>query len=131
MAVKQPHQRTIVNRALKNAFVSSFVFFKFDKRRYPIDSTLSFDLAFPQRVFIYSPKISLFRSSHRRCFWEFHKIHRKTHVLQSPATLLKKRLWHRCFPVNSAKFLRAPFLQNTSGQLLLFIINDDSLQFLE
>ena len=29
------------------------------------------------------------------------------------ATLLKKRLWHRFFPVNFAKFLRAPFLQNT------------------
>ena len=27
-----------------------------------------------------------------------------------PATLLKKRLWHRCFPVNFARFLRAPFL---------------------
>ena len=36
-----------------------------------------------------------------------------------PATLLKKRLWHRCFPVNFAKFLWAPFLQNTSGRLLL------------
>ena len=24
--------------------------------------------------------------------------------------LLKKRLWHRCFPVNFPKFLRAPFL---------------------
>ena len=36
-----------------------------------------------------------------------------------PATLLKKRLWHRCFPVNFVKFLRRPFLQNTSGQLLL------------
>ena len=32
-----------------------------------------------------------------------------------PATLLKKRLWHRHFPVNFAKFLRTPFLQNTSG----------------
>ena len=30
-------------------------------------------------------------------------------------TLLKKRLWHRCFSVNFAKFLRTPFLQNTSG----------------
>ena len=29
-----------------------------------------------------------------------------------PETLLKKRLWHRCFPVNFAKFLRTPFLQN-------------------
>ena len=27
-----------------------------------------------------------------------------------PATLLKKRFWHRCFPVNFAKFLRTPFL---------------------
>ena len=26
---------------------------------------------------------------------------------------------HRCFPVRFAKFLRAPFLQNTSGRLLL------------
>ena len=42
------------------------------------------------------------------------------HLYQSvaslrPATLLKKRLWHRCFPVNFAKFLRTPFFQNTSG----------------
>ena len=36
-----------------------------------------------------------------------------------PATLLKKRLWHSCFPVNFAKFLRTPFSQNTSGRLLL------------
>ena len=36
-----------------------------------------------------------------------------------PTTLLKKRLWHRCFPVNFAKFLRVPFLRNTSGRLLL------------
>ena len=33
----------------------------------------------------------------------------------SPATLLKKRLWHRCFPVNFAKLLKRLFLQNTSG----------------
>ena len=32
---------------------------------------------------------------------------------------LKKTLWHRSFPVNIAKFLRTPFLQNTSGRLLL------------
>ena len=36
-----------------------------------------------------------------------------------PETLLKKRLWHMCFPVNFAKFLRAPFLQNISRRLLL------------
>ena len=27
-----------------------------------------------------------------------------------PATFLKRRLWHRCFPVNFAKSLRTPFL---------------------
>ena len=27
-------------------------------------------------------------------------------------------LWHKCFPVNFVKFLRAPFLQNSSGRLL-------------
>ena len=32
---------------------------------------------------------------------------------------IKKRLWHGCFPVNVLKFLRTPFLQNTSGRLLL------------
>ena len=31
------------------------------------------------------------------------------------ATLLKKRLWHRCFPVNFAKLLGTPFFQNISG----------------
>ena len=33
-----------------------------------------------------------------------------------PANLLEKRLWHRCFPVNFAKFSRTPFLQTTSGR---------------
>ena len=36
-----------------------------------------------------------------------------------PATLLKKRLWHSCFPVNFGKFLSTPFLQNTFGRLFL------------
>ena len=36
----------------------------------------------------------------------------------SPATLLKKRLWHRCFPVNLAKFLRTPFFREHLWWLL-------------
>ena len=28
------------------------------------------------------------------------------------ATLFKKRLWHRCFPVNFVKFLRTPFYEH-------------------
>ena len=38
-----------------------------------------------------------------------------------PATLFKKSLWHRCFSVNFAKFLRTPFLQNTSGRRFLVL----------
>ena len=41
----------------------------------------------------------------------------------SACNFIKKRLWHRCFPIKFAKFLRKPFLQNTSGRLLLFRVN--------
>ena len=36
-----------------------------------------------------------------------------------PATLLKKRLWHRYFPVNFAIFLRTPFFIEQLWWLLL------------
>ena len=32
-----------------------------------------------------------------------------------PETLLKKRLWHKCFPVNFAKYLRTPFYRSPPG----------------
>ena len=75
----------------------------------------------------------MYKSSHQRCsvkkgvLRNFSKSTGK-HLCQSLffskvagalATLLKKRLWHRCFPVNFAKFLRTPFSQNTAGRLLL------------
>ena len=34
------------------------------------------------------------------------------------ATFLKKRLWHRCFPRNVAKFLRTHFYRTTLGDCL-------------
>ena len=37
-----------------------------------------------------------------------------------PATLLKKRLRHRCFPLNFAKLLRTPFLTEYLCWLLLY-----------
>ena len=40
-----------------------------------------------------------------------------------PATLLKKRLWHRCFSVNFAKFLGTPFLTEHLWCLLLYVIS--------
>ena len=53
--------------------------------------------------------MSPYRSSH----WEVFR--RKD---GRPAALLKKRPWHSCFLANFAKFLRTPFLQNTSGGCL-------------
>ena len=38
-----------------------------------------------------------------------------------PASLLKKRLWRRCFPLNFAKFLRTSFFREHLWWLLLFI----------
>ena len=38
-----------------------------------------------------------------------------------PVALLTGRLWRRCFPVGFVEFLGAPFLQSTSGRLLLLI----------
>ena len=79
------------------------------------------------------------RSIHRRCsvrkgvLGNFARFTGK-HLCQSvflnqvaglrPAISLKKRLWHRCFPMNFAKFLKTPFLQNTSGRLLLYSIEN-------
>ena len=64
------------------------------------------------------------RSSHQRCSIEIGVLKNFTkftgkRLWQSLFLILKKRLWHRCFPVNFVKFLRAPHLQNTSGGLLL------------
>ena len=76
--------------------------------------------------------ISISRSSHQRCsvkqvvLRNFRKLTGKYlcqslfyNKVASLSPFLKRRLWHMCFPVNFAKFLRKPFLQNTSGQLLL------------
>ena len=35
---------------------------------------------------------------------------------------VKKRLWHRCFPVNFAKFLRTPFVTESLWWLLLYSV---------
>ena len=72
------------------------------------------------------------RSSHQKCsvkkdvLRNFGKFTGK-HLCQSRyfnkvaglRPLSKQRLWHSCFPVNFAVFLRTPFQQNTSGRLLL------------
>ena len=50
--------------------------------------------------------------SGKHLFWSL--FFNKDAVLR-PATLLKKGLRQRCLPLNSAKFSRTPFLQNTFG----------------
>ena len=62
-----------------------------------------------------------FRISHQRC---------STKKDLRPAILLKKRLWRRRFLVNFARFLRTPFLQNTSGRLLLCFMAFSDWEFL-
>ena len=78
----------------------------------------------------------IIRSSHRKCsvrkcvFRNFAKFTGK-HLCQSlffnklpglrPATLLKKRLRNRCFPVNFAKFLIIPFLTKHLWRLFWII----------
>ena len=65
---------------------------------------------------------SINRSSHQRCsirkdgLRNFVKFTGK-HLHQG--LFKKKRLWHRCFPVNLAKFLWTHFGQKNSGRLLL------------
>ena len=44
-------------------------------------------------------------------------------------SLWKETLWHRSFHVNFVKFLRTPFLQNTSGRLLLSFWEDRSFHY--
>ena len=43
-----------------------------------------------------------------------------------PATLLKKRLCHRCFPLNFVKFLRTPFIEHLRKTASIFFLKDQS-----
>ena len=82
------------------------------------------------------------RSSHQRCSIKkgvlknfaaftgtpvpllfFNKVAGLTATGRTASTLFKKRLWHRCFLANFAKFVRTPFLQNTYGRLFLYKLN--------
>ena len=86
----------------------------------------------------YGPEETPHRSNHRRCsvkkdvrrnFVKFTEKHlfqslflNKVAFLKS-ATLLKKRLRHRCFPVNFAKFLRIPFYRTSLGNCFCPYLN--------
>ena len=57
-------------------------------------------------------------SQENTCVRDYFLIKLHASILQ----LCDKRLWQRCFPVNLAKSLRTPFLQNTSGRVFLKFI---------
>ena len=64
---------------------------------------------FIQQRFQFINRPYTYRISHWRCSQKIHKIHKKTPAPESP--------------VNFVKFLRTPFLSNTSGRLLLHLNN--------
>ena len=70
-------------------------------------------------------EFSISRSSRLQTFFKtgvlknFAKFTGKHLCQNQPATLLKNRLWHSCFPVNFAKFLRTPFFTEQLRWLLL------------
>ena len=86
-----------------------------------------------QNLVPFGPQGRCFRSNHRRCsvkkgvlrnFLENSQESTCARAsflikLQAPATLLKKKLWHRCFPVNFAKFQRTSFFTEHHWWLLL------------
>ena len=89
------------------------------------------------RLYQYTLERNICRSSHQRFSMKkgvlknFAKFTGK-HLCQSlfynevaglAATLLEKRFWHRCFPVNFLKFLRTPFLTEHLWWLLLYLCN--------
>ena len=100
-------------------------------------SQFTFSDLYPSRTqfffffFFFLPKVLC----KKRCSQKFRKIHRKTPVPESlfhkvaglrpaalkkrpwhrPPTLPKKRLCHKCFVVNFARFLRSPFYRTPPG----------------
>ena len=92
---------------------------------------------FRQRCITVSRRIFIVKSSRRRCslrkdvlrnFAKFTGAHlcqslfcdKVAGLKPEDCNFMKKEIWHRCFAVNFAKFIRKPFSQNTSGRLLLY-----------
>ena len=77
------------------------------------------------RVIHQKPEAVAHKCSVKRLLLEISKNFTLVEKLQA-SSLLRKRLWHSCFPMNFAKFLRTPFLQNTSGRQFLKVYKSGS-----
>ena len=76
---------------------------------------------FSKKLFNFKNPLNIVRSSHRGVLKKvLLKISQNSQKNTSVRVFLRKRLWHRCFPVNCTTFLRTPILQNTSRLLLLY-----------
>ena len=72
------------------------------------------------------------RGSHRRCSVKRGVLKNFLKVVGlRPATLLKQRLQHGCFPVNVAKCLRTPFYGTTLSNCFYTSNNDFKVTFME
>ena len=94
----------------------------FNKRRHAKDGKLSGQSHFRQK----RPPEVFWKKDVLINFAKFTGKHLCQGLFMSVAkacNFIKQRLWHRSFPVNFAKVLRTPFLQNTSRQLLLCRLN--------
>ena len=89
-------------------------------------STPTFLLKRSLRCFFFTcefliPQCRIFRSSRllfiKKASWKISQHSEKNTF--AGVSLLKKRLWRRCFPVNFAKFFKLAFSQNIFGWLLL------------
>ena len=70
------------------------------------------------RVIHQKPEAVAHKCSVKRLLLEISKNFTLVEKLQA-SSLLRKRLWHSCFPMNFAKFLRTPFLTEYLRWLLL------------
>ena len=83
-----------------NATFQSCLWFFFFYAEVSCSHCTSFDIKWSNRSEVFCTKDGLGN------FAEF----TGKHLCLRPATLSKKRLWHRCIPVNFAKFLRTPLV---------------------
>ena len=103
-----------ISRNIKNYFRAGFFNFSSSESsllKYKKNMRLESSISTSNRPEVFCKKVVL------RNFTKF----TGKYLCQSlrPATLLKKRLWHRCFPANFVKFLRTSFFIERLRWLLL------------
>ena len=104
-----------------DSFGVSSIIFKFSTifRKRNVNKTVELAISLQRKEIITVKTITICKLNFISFFMKSLESKKKKLALkhQRPATLSKRV--SGCFPMNFAKFLRTPFLQNTSGRLLL------------